>query len=82
MNRKCPTCGAAELVHDTRDRAYSYQGESTTLSAVTADWCPACGESVTDPTETRRTMALMLAWNSVVNARQSDMRETYSLHIQ
>lgn len=81
MNRKCPTCGTA-LAHDTRDLAYSYQGESTTLSAVTADWYLACGESVSDTTETRRTMALMLAWNSVVNARQSDMRETYSLHIQ
>lgn len=69
---KCPTCGGAELVHDTRDMAYSYKGEATTIPAVTADWCPACGESVTDAAETRRTMALMLEWNKGVNARHID----------
>lgn len=69
---KCPTCGAAELVHDTRDMPYSYKGEATTIQAVTADWCPACGESVTDPAETRRTMDLMLAWNKRVNATHID----------
>ena len=69
---KCPTCGGAELVHDTRDMPYSYKGETTTIPAVTADWCPACGESVTDAAETRRTMALMLEWNKGVNARHID----------
>lgn len=69
---KCPTCGAAELVHDTRDTPYSYKGETTTIPAVTADWCPACGESVTDPTESRRTMALLLEWNKQVNATHID----------
>ncbi len=69
---KCPTCGAADLVHDTRDQPYSYKGEATVIPAVTADWCPACGESVTDPAETRRTMALMLAWNKKVNATHID----------
>ena len=69
---KCPTCGAAELVHDTRDQPYSYKGEATTIPAVTAEWCPACGESVTDPAETRRTMALMQEWNKRVNASHID----------
>jgi len=79
---KCPTCGAAELVHDTRDMAYSYQGEATTIPAVTADGCPACGESVKDPAETRRTMALMLAWNSAVNAQRSNPLEAELLHMR
>lgn len=69
---KCPNCGEANLVHDTRDQPYSYKGEATIIPAVTADWCPACGESITDPAETRRTMALMLAWNKHVNAGHID----------
>jgi HTH-type transcriptional regulator / antitoxin MqsA len=40
---KCPACGAAELVHDTRDMPYTYKGDSTTIEAVTGDFCPACG---------------------------------------
>jgi HTH-type transcriptional regulator/antitoxin MqsA len=48
MNMKCPVCGAAELIHDTRDLPYTYKGETTTLPAVTGDFCPACGEVVLD----------------------------------
>ena len=43
---KCPVCGAAELIHDTRDMPYTYKGENTTIPAVTGDFCPACGEVV------------------------------------
>ena len=43
---KCPCCGAAELIHDTRDMPYTYKGESTTIPAVTGDFCPACAEVV------------------------------------
>ena len=43
---KCPCCGAAELIHDTRDMPYVYKGESTTIPTVTGDFCPACGEVV------------------------------------
>jgi YgiT-type zinc finger domain-containing protein len=28
---KCPGCGAANLVHDTRDLPYTYKGETTIL---------------------------------------------------
>ena len=65
---KCPTCGAAKLVHDTRDVPYTYKGETTILPQVTGDFCPACDESVLDATESRRTMDLMLAFNKQVNA--------------
>lgn len=65
---KCPVCGAAELVRDTRDLPYVYKGETTTLAAVTADFCPACGESVTDAAETDRVMREMQAFNQQVNA--------------
>lgn len=43
---KCPCCGAAELIHDTRDMPYVYKGETTTIQAVTGDFCPACAEVI------------------------------------
>ena len=45
---KCPVCGAAELVRDTRDVSYSYKGETTTITDVMADFCSSCGEAVLD----------------------------------
>ncbi len=65
---KCPTCGAAELIHDTRDLPYTYKGETTVIPAVTADFCHACDESITDMTETERVMNEMQAFNKQVNA--------------
>lgn len=65
---KCPSCGAANLVHDTRDLPYTYKGETTILPQATGDFCPACGESVLDAAESRRTMNLMLEFNKQVNA--------------
>ncbi|MFZ1539598.1 MAG: type II toxin-antitoxin system MqsA family antitoxin [Chromatiaceae bacterium] len=65
---KCPVCGAAELIHDTRDMPYTYKGETTLIPAVTADFCPACGESITDMAETDRVMREMQAFNKQVNA--------------
>ena len=65
---KCPVCGAAELIHDTRDIPYTYKGEITLIPAVTADFCPACGESIADLAVTDRVMREMQAFNRQVNA--------------
>jgi HTH-type transcriptional regulator / antitoxin MqsA len=65
---RCPVCGAAELIRDTRDLPYTYKGESTTIPAVMADFCPACDESITDLGETERVMRAMQAFNKEVNA--------------
>ena len=65
---KCPVCGAAEVVHDTRDLSYTYKGEATVIPAVTADFCPACDESITDMAETERVMREMQAFHKQVNA--------------
>lgn len=65
---KCPVCGAAELIHDTRDLPYTYKGETTVIPAVTADFCPACYESITDMMETERVMREMQAFTKQVNA--------------
>lgn len=43
---KCPVCGGAELIHDTRDIPYVYKGETVTIPAVEGDFCPACGEVI------------------------------------
>ena len=65
---KCPSCAAADLIHDTRDVPYTYKGESTIIPTVTGDFCPACGEAVFDAAESTRTSAAMLAFNKQVNA--------------
>jgi HTH-type transcriptional regulator/antitoxin MqsA len=65
---KCPSCGAAELVHDTRDLSYTYKGEVTVIPEVTGDFCPACGEAVLEAGESVRHSAAMLAHNKQVNA--------------
>jgi len=36
---KCINCGAAKMVHDTRDVPYTYKGESTTIPGVTGNFC-------------------------------------------
>jgi HTH-type transcriptional regulator/antitoxin MqsA len=71
---KCPSCGAAKLVHDTRDLPYAYKGESTTIAAVAGDYCPACGETVLDAEESARASAAMLEFNKQVNASIVDPR--------
>lgn len=40
---KCPACGAAELVRDTRE-----MDAKGVPVAITGDFCPACGECVLD----------------------------------
>ncbi len=65
---KCPSCGAAEMIHDTRDETYTYKGVSTVIPAVTGDFCPACTESIHDGAETDRVMKEMAAFQRQVNA--------------
>ena len=65
---KCPVCGAAELIHDTRDLPYTYKGETTSIPAVTGDFCPACAESILDASESDRVMQEMREFTKQVNA--------------
>jgi HTH-type transcriptional regulator / antitoxin MqsA len=68
MNMKCPICGAAELVRDTRDMPYTYKGETTLIPAVTGDYCPACAEVVLDIAEAQRYGLQVREINKQVNA--------------
>ncbi len=65
---KCPVCGTAEMVHDTRDLPYTYKGETTQIPAVNGDFCLACGEAVLEMGESVRIGALMIEFNKQVNA--------------
>lgn len=56
---KCPVCGGADLVHDTRDLPKIYKGEMITVTAVTGDFCPACKEFILDAIESDRVMKEM-----------------------
>ncbi len=69
---KCPVCGEAEVIHDTRDLPYTYKGESTVIAAVTGDFCPACAESILDLAESERVMREMRTFAKQVNAASVD----------
>jgi HTH-type transcriptional regulator/antitoxin MqsA len=68
MTMKCLVCGAAELIHDTRDIVHTYKGESTTIPGVTAEYCPACGDSVFDMVDAERLGTMAMVFNQQVNA--------------
>jgi len=69
---KCPVCGAARLIRDTRDIEYTYKGETTLIHAVSGGFCPACAESVLDASESDRVMKEMRAFCKQVNAAMVD----------
>jgi len=69
---KCPVCGSADLIHDTRDLPYVYKGETTLISSVTGDFCPACAESILDAAESNRVMKDMQQFAKQVNAATVD----------
>ena len=65
---KCPCCGAADLIHDTRDIVYTYKGEATTIPAVTGDFCLACGEFILNREHGDNFSALVGLFQRQVNA--------------
>lgn len=65
---KCPSCGASELIHDTRDIPYTYKGETQTIPSVTGDFCPACSEVVLDRENGDRFSELVGLFQRQVNA--------------
>lgn len=69
---KCPSCGAADLVHETRDLTYTYKGQATVVEGVTADYCPACGEAVMDRLNGNRYGAITAAFRRQINGALVD----------
>jgi HTH-type transcriptional regulator/antitoxin MqsA len=68
MTMKCPVCGGAELIPDTRDLPYTYKGEATTIPAVTGEFCPACGEAILDRYQGDRYSTFLGQFQREVNA--------------
>ena len=69
---KCPSCGAAELIPDSRDLPYVYKDEQTKIPKVTGDFCPACGEAVLNRQHGDRYSELIGAFQRQVNAAYVD----------
>ncbi|WP_423601507.1 type II TA system antitoxin MqsA family protein [Roseateles sp. MS654] len=69
---KCPACGFASTIHETRDVNHFYKGEGTVIPSVTGDFCPSCGEVTMDMDESARVMRLMREFSKQVNAAQVD----------
>lgn len=65
---KCPVCGAAELVRDTRDVPYQYKGETTLIPKLSGEFCPACAEVILNMSESERYGQLVSDFNKQVNA--------------
>lgn len=65
---KCPVCGGLSLVYATRDIPYAYKGETITIEAVVAEFCDACGESITGLAETCRVMRVMATFKDQCDA--------------
>ena len=69
---KCPNCGGAELLPDMRDMSFTYKGETTIISRVFGDFCPACGEGVFSADASRSISANLRAFSKQVNATNVD----------
>jgi HTH-type transcriptional regulator/antitoxin MqsA len=59
-------------MRDKRDVPYTDKGESTTIPAVRGEFCPACGENLLSPGESKRVSAAMLEFGKTVNASMVD----------
>ena len=67
-----PCCGAAKLIHDSRDLPYTYKSQITTIPAVTGDFCPACGEVILNRAHGDRYSELTGVFKRQVNAAYVD----------
>ena len=72
---KCPSCGGAELVRDTRDLPYSYKGQQGLVQQITGDFCPACGEVILDAAQGDRFSTWIGAFQKQVNEQHFDPSE-------
>lgn len=66
----CPICGAASVVHETRDLPYTYKGQTTTIPSIEGDYCDACGDAVFSREAGDRYGAAIQAFIKQVNASE------------
>lgn len=54
---------------ETKDLDYTYKGQTLIIKAVKGDYCPHCGESIHNTSESQRISAEILAFHQHVNAQ-------------
>lgn len=64
---KCGACGAETVTQETRDLPYSYRGVTTTLHAISAQFCSTCGEATMDHDEADHYGKLVSVFKQQVN---------------
>jgi len=69
---KCPVCGAAELIHDSRTVHYTYKGETVEIPDVVGDFCPNCSEGILEKASADRYSAAVRAFIKEINASAVD----------
>lgn len=69
---KCPVCGGAELIHDTRDIPWVYKGQQTVLPAITGDYCPSCGEIILNEEQSNGYSRAVREAQKSINAQRVD----------
>lgn len=60
----CPSCGGAEMEHDTRDVPYTDKGGTTVFAGIEGCYCPKCGESVHGAEIGEKLSRMALAFNN------------------
>jgi HTH-type transcriptional regulator/antitoxin MqsA len=68
MTMKCPVCGEAELLKEVRDIPYTFQDQTMIIRGVNGEFCPSCGESILELTESNRVMLEMQTFTKQVKA--------------
>jgi HTH-type transcriptional regulator/antitoxin MqsA len=71
MKMKCPCCGIAELVKDTRTIPFTYKDKTTIISSVEGGFCLFCNESILNASETERVMKEMRIYSKQIDAAGS-----------
>jgi len=71
MTHYCPSCDAAEMMHDQRDISFTYKGRTTIIPALSGWHCPNCDEAIFDGDEGIRHMDAVQAFVAQVNAEQA-----------
>lgn len=69
---KCPVCGTAGTVHETRNVTRQYKGVRRVFKDVTGTFCDACGEITFDAQEGQDYFEQVAAFMKEVNASAVD----------
>ncbi len=70
--RKCPSCGIADMVFESRDIPFDYKGERLVVQNVLGWFCTSCNEAVFNEGEGVRYSAEIDNFAKSVDTRQAE----------